>query len=249
ITDPPYNITNCKWDKKIDLQSFWNLADSKTIKTANIVLFSAEPFTADLIVSKREWFRYDLIWEKSIAMRFLDCNSKPLKAHENILVFYKDNCSPKNKQNKTTYNPQKVPCKKRIRVQYEYNTEVYNFCKKPSIAVTDSHFPRSVISVDEDNYRFNSAKKELHKHPTRKPEKLLEWLVNTYSNENDIILAPFMGSGTTGVACVKNNRYFIGIEKEIKYFEMSCERIEKAYNEIGNMLPELRPSQLLPQLN
>jgi site-specific DNA-methyltransferase (adenine-specific) len=251
ITDPPYGITDCHWDIKIELEGFWKLLDERTKNNANIVVFSAEPFTSELVVSKRDWFRYDIIWEKQVALRFLDCKLKPLKAHENILVFYKTGCSPKNKNNdnKTAYNPQKTPTKKCTRVQYNNQSEIYYGMKDGKrIYSTDSKYPRSVIMVDGDKYRYDSTKHEIHKHPTRKPEKLLEFLVNSYSNENELILDPFTGSGTTGVACVKAGRRFIGIEKEKKYFEMSCERIEQAYQSIDSMFPEFRPEQKLLQL-
>jgi site-specific DNA-methyltransferase (adenine-specific) len=164
-----------------------------------------------------------------------------MKAHENIVVFYRKGCSAKSKDvnKRTAYNPQKTPAKKRVRVEYQKSIELYHKFNAERNYVADSTYPRSVIMVQDDIYRHDSTKKETLRHPTRKPEKLLEYLVNTYSNENEIVFDPFTGSGTTAVACIRHNRRFIGIEKERKYFDVSIERIKAAYKELDSFFPEV----------
>ena len=205
LTDPPYGTTACKWDSIIPFEELWK-GYCRIIKDDGaIILFGSEPFTSILICSQISLFRYDLIWDKQKGCDFLNANRKPLKSHENILVFYKK--SP-------TYNK-----------QYWYSTpyKKINGNKKQSSVYHDSHDvdtestdgkrnPLSILSFPRDGSRV---------HPTQKPVALLEYLIKTYTNEGETVLDNCMGSGSTGVACVNKNRRFIGIELDYKYFEIA----------------------------
>ena len=217
IADPPYGTTNIGWDKSIDWSAFWREAHRiAACDTAPIVLFSAQPFTTDLIISNRECFRYEIIWEKTIAAGYLDASRRPLKAHENILVF-----SKKFKQ--STYNPQKVKGKpyitKRGRAAPHYASVETVWTENKG-----DRYPRSVL-------HYPTAQKQ--GHPTSKPLELIKWLVNTYTNENAIVLDPFMGSGTTAVACIETQRRYIGVEKLPKYVDLAKCRITSISSKTG----------------
>ena len=212
ICDLPYGTTACKWDSIIPFEELWK-GYCRIIKDDGaIILFGSEPFTSILICSQISLFRYDLIWDKQKGCDFLNANRKPLKSHENILVFYKK--SP-------TYNK-----------QYWYSTpyKKINGNKKQSSVYHDSHDvdtestdgkrnPLSILSFPRDGNRV---------HPTQKPVALLEYLIKTYTNEGETVLDNCMGSGSTGVACVNTNRRFIGIELDDKYFEIAKQRIDAA---------------------
>ena len=212
ICDLPYGTTACKWDSIIPFEELWK-GYCRIIKDDGaIILFGSEPFTSILICSQISLFRYDLIWDKQKGCDFLNANRKPLKSHENILVFYKK--SP-------TYNK-----------QYWYSTpyKKINGNKKQSSVYHDSHDvdtestdgkrnPLSILSFPRDGNRV---------HPTQKPVALLEYLIKTYTNEGETVLDNCMGSGSTGVACVNTNRRFIGIELDNKYFEIAKQRIDAA---------------------
>lgn len=203
-------------NKKEGLWSIYN----KIIKDNGvIVLFAQTPFDKVLGCSNLEMLRYEWIWEKTQATGFLNANKMPLKAHENILVFYKK---------LPTYNPQKTQGHTPIHSYTKYistqnNTELYGEMKEEiSGGGETDRFPRSVQI-------FASDKQKEHLHPTQKPVALLEYLIKTYTNENETVLDNCMGSGSTGVACLNTNRNFIGIEKDDKYFDIAKERIDKIH--------------------
>ena len=210
ITDPPYGTTGIKWDVPIDLTIFWHEVNRVTRNTSVIAVCSAQPFTTDVINSNRKNFRYELIWEKTIASGFLSANSRPLRAHENILIF--------NRKSKgSTYNPQKTkgePYKSKGGGRCE---QYGDYRGTPTVNLGD-RFPRSVL-------RFPTVQKM--GHPTSKPLGLMRWLVNTYSNPGEIVLDPFMGSGTTAVACIEAERQYFGVEKMSEYINLANERIVK----------------------
>lgn len=225
LTDPPYGTTSIKWDKqKINLEEFWSHINRVLKSTGVAVVFSAQPFTTELINSNRKAFRYDLIWEKTRAVGFLDANKKPLRAHEILLIFIRER--PKS----STYNPQFLPGS-----PYEKNrvssrkSEHYQQERKISIN-NGVRFPRSVNKIPNDNnFTF---------HPTQKPLDLIEWLVKTYSNEGDTVFDPFAGSATTAVACQNLNRNFIGFEREKEYYDKAMQRL--ADNEIFSQPEEVQ---------
>lgn len=214
LCDLPYGITRNKWDSIIPLDRLWEQYKRVIKDNGSIVLFSAEPFTSLLITSNIQWFRYDLIWAKTQGSDFLNANRKPLRAHENICVFY---------QKQPTYNAQKTEGKPYKSKSGE--TTSSNFGKFNGNYHTENkdgrRYPLSVL-------RFSGAHNMGKQHPTQKPIDLLEWLIKTYTDEGETVLDNCMGSGSTGVACANTGRNFIGIELDDKYYETARERIKKA---------------------
>lgn len=215
LCDLPYGTTNCKWDTPINLTKLWELYNRIIKDNGAILLFAQTPFDKVLGCSNLSMLRYEWIWEKTQATGHLNANKMPMKAHENILVFYK---------HLPIYNPQKTNGHEPIHSYTKYistqnNTEIYGRMNKEiSGGGETDRFPRSVIT-------FSSDKQTCYLHPTQKPVALLEYLIKTYSNEGNTILDNCMGSGSTGVACVNTNRNFIGIELDEKYFKIAEERI------------------------
>ena len=232
LCDLPYGTTACKWDVPLPLKQLWEQYDRITKKNAAILLFSAQPFTTDLICSNRKNFRYEIIWQKTQASGFLNANKMPLRAHENILVFYK---------NLPTYNPIKTSVNRkdigRVKQGNEMRSQVYGTDMMRAIWVeTGLRYPTDVIKFSNWNGSLFGKNVSHIKHPTAKPVDLLEYLIKSYSNPGDTILDNCMGSGSTGVACVKTNRDFIGIELDDNYFSIAKDRIEAAQKEVQNVI-------------
>jgi len=214
LTDFPYGTLNKRneWDVIIDYEQFWKYVDVICKPNAAIISTAQQPFTSKLISTNYSMFRYCLIWEKSKATGYLNSKKMPLKAHEDIVVFYKKIC---------TYNPQMTDGEPYDKGSAVRDTEVYGK-QTTEVHVKNENgkrFPRSVIY-------FKTAEREGKLHPTQKPVALMEYLIKTYSNENDNILDPCMGSGTTGVSCIQTNRNFIGIERDENYFGIAEKRIK-----------------------
>lgn len=229
ITDPPYYSTDLHFDKeeRIDFKQ-WLVDCKQAMKfDGNLVSFADFDLLAELRSYHVFTSRYELIWQKNLAVGFLNCKKMPLRSHEYIGVF-------RNKQG--TYNPQMFNHQNsRYKLGEGNNFHKLNITAKmydykanrrQYIEVGKRH-PLSVIFCQNWNGGMAlDVKAGNIKHPTQKPLELLNWLTLTYSNPNDTILDPFMGSGTTGVSCAKLNRQFIGIEKHVPYFDMACRRIE-----------------------
>jgi len=215
LTDFPYGTLNKRneWDVIIDYEQFWKYVDKICKPNAAIISTAQQPFTTKLISTNYSMFRYCLVWEKSKATGYLNSKKMPLKAHEDIVVFYKKLC---------TYNPQMTKGKPYDKGTAVRDTDSYAKQTKAIHVKNEDgmRYPRSVIY-------FKTAESEGKLHPTQKPVSLMEYLVKTYSNENDVVFDPCMGSGTIGVACVNTNRKFIGIEIDEKYFNFANNRIEK----------------------
>jgi len=219
ICDLPYGTTACKWDSVIPFEPLW--AQYKRIIKDNgaIVLTAQTPFDKVLGCSNLEWLKYEWIWEKTQATGHFNAKKAPMKAHENILVFY-------NKQ--PTYNPQKTqnhkPTNKYTKKADVVNkTQVYGKVKIDiSGGGETDRFPRSIqiFASDKQKNKLNGTL-----HPTQKPLALMEYLVKTYTNQGDTVLDNCMGSGTTGVACKNLGRNFIGIEQDANYFDIAKNRI------------------------
>ena len=217
ITDPPYGMTDLFWDTKIDLNRFWQEIERVCRDTAVIVIFSQQPFTTDLINSNRQWFRYEIIWHKPMAAGWLSAKRRPLRAHENILVFAK-------RFKGSVYNPQMEAGHKPYVSQHTGPVALYGRQRNwPSVArsMGGERYPRSVLRFANSGY--TRANPRLH--PTQKPLTLMQWLVQSYTNPGDLVLDPFMGSGSTGAACLKMGRRFIGIELEAAYFSQAQARL------------------------
>lgn len=220
LCDLPYGTTNCKWDIVIPFDKLW--AQFKRIRKINCptVLFGQEPFSSLLRMSNLDEYKYDWIWEKERFSNVLCVKHVPGKVHELISVFYKE--AP-------TYNPQMEPrTGKAIKPNKVKDGKVGSvICSsglKPKTYIDNGfRYPKSIIRINRDILKGSF-------HPTQKPVELLEYLVKTYTNEGDTVLDNCMGSGTTGVACVRTNRSFIGIEKDDNYFGIAKKRIEEAEN-------------------
>lgn len=212
--DLPYGTTQCKWDSVIDLDRLW--PEYKRIIQSNgvIALFAQTPFDKVLGVSNLEMLRYEWIWEKTSATGHLNSKKAPMKAHENILVFY-------NKQ--PAYNPQMTHGHKRKVSSAESkmnceNSKVYGEQKKMTAYDSTSRYPRSVQV-------FASDKQKLKLHETQKPEALLEYVISTYTNEFDLVLDNCFGSNTCGAACKTLKRKYIGMEKDPVIFQTGLDRV------------------------
>ena len=218
ITDPPYGTTACKWDSIIPLEPMWERLNRLIKPNGAIVLTSQTPFDKVLGFSNISNLKYEWIWEKTAATGHLNSKKSPMKAHENILVF----CD-----GLPLYNPQKTFGHKPTNsyTKRKGDGECYGKTSVVSGGGDTSRFPRSV-------QLFKSDKQKNRLHPTQKPVALMEYLIKTYTNENETVLDFTMGSGTTGVACINTNRKFIGIELDDNYFEI-------AKNRINNIQPTL----------
>ena len=171
----------------------------------------------DLIASQSRLFRYDLVWEKNVAVGFLNSKKMPLRSHEFVLIFAR---------RLSTYNPQFTFGGELYAIKRSNKSKVYGKQSGRSSYVSDGRrYPRSVIKFSHDQQRTNSSISNKDRHPTQKPLAALEWLVKTYTNPGDVVLDPFMGSGTTGVAAMQLGRNFIGIEAEAEYLEMAQRRM------------------------
>ena len=213
LCDLPYGTTKCKWDIVIPFDKLWEQYNRIIKDNGAIVLFSKQPFTSDLINSNRENFRYELIWEKTRAGNSMQVKKQPSQIHENIEVFYKS--QPIYNDLKFKVDEKYIDKRKSIRDSY-YNSEHYSGVMKRKADDGYRH-PQSILP-------FNSVW-EKGMHPTQKPVELLEWLIKSYTNENDLVLDNCMGSGSVGIACENTNRNFIGIEKDIEYYNMAKYRI------------------------
>jgi site-specific DNA-methyltransferase (adenine-specific) len=216
LCDLPYGTTVCKWDTVIPFEPLWEVYNRIIKDNGAIVLFGQEPFSSELRLSNKKNYRYDWIWEKERGSNVLCVKWMPFKVHENICVFYKE---------KPTYNPQYEEHKgKLIKPNKPKFGKIGSIICSSSLTPipykdTGKRYPRSVIKYNRDILVSNL-------HPTQKPVALCEYLIKTYTNEGDTVLDNCMGSGTTGVACKRTNRNFIGIELDDKYFETAKNRIE-----------------------
>ena len=215
FTDLPYGTTRNKWDSIVPLDEMWEQYD-RIIKSGGAVcLFSQQPFTSKLINSNINNFRYEWVIEKDNATGFLNARRMPLKAHDNVVVFY---------DKLPLYNPQFTEGKP-YKVKNHGNSTNYGAYKVEYESINDGkRFPRDVV-------KFNTKIQNGTVHPTQKAINVLEYFIKTYTNEGETVLDSCMGSGSTGVACMNLNRDFVGIEKEPEYFNIAKDRILKAKKE------------------
>ena len=215
VCDLPYGVTANRNDIVIPFAPLWKEYERIIKDNGCIALFAQGLFYVDLVNSKRELFRYDLIWDKILTSGFLNANKMPLRQHEQIAIFYKE---------LPTFNPQfskgnPVHNKGVLWKTKEINNNNYQTYFSMQTPKSDDKFPKSIVS-------FQKPHPSRAYHPTQKPVELLEYLIRTYSNEGDLILDNCMGSGTTGVACKRLNRNFIGIELDKGYFDVARQRID-----------------------
>ena len=232
--DLPYGTTACSWDSVIPFDKLWNEYKRIRKDTTPIILFSSQPFTTMLINSNIKEFKEELIWLKNKSSNGIHLEKRHNKVHENIIVFSKGIY---------TYNPIKwnVSEKKFLTQRktfsfYGESNEVYGSFKRQRKPDDGSRYPISILSyavpISMAKSKTYSDDIDIRLHPTQKPLDLIEYLIKTYSNEGDIVLDNCMGSGTTGVACKKLNRDFIGIELDENYFNLAKERIENNIDKI-----------------
>ena len=217
ITDPPYGTTACKWDSVIDFDLMWEQLNRIIKPNGAIVLFGSEPFSSLLRCGNLKGFKYDWIWQKTRFTGNLNAKRMPLKAHEIVSVF---NC-------KGYYFPQKTQAPEHLidKRKTINNSKVkagggFNGSKEYINIRTKDNGTRYPTTIQKFK---NPNNKSLH--PTQKPIELMEYLIKTYTNENETVLDFTMGSGSTGVAAKNLNRKFIGIEQDEKYFDIATERI------------------------
>jgi site-specific DNA-methyltransferase (adenine-specific) len=211
IADPPYGTTACKWDSVIPLEPMWVQLKRVIKPNGAIVLFGSQPFTSVLVMSNLKWFKYCWVWEKTLGTNPMLVKKQPFRKHEDITVFYKK---------QPTYNPQMTSGAAYKDKQRESGLDAINGGVrgiKKEINNTGTRYPSSVQKFSNGNNG--------NCHPTQKPVALMEYLIRTYTNEGETVLDFTMGSGTTGVACVKTKRDFIGIELDEGYFKIAEQRI------------------------
>jgi len=213
ITDPPYGTTACKWDVIIPFDELWTEYERVIKDNGAIVLFASQPFTSALIMSNPNIFRYEIKWKKTNPSNTLSANKQQLKNHEKICIFYKK--QPKFKTSKII-RLQKDKRKQKVKESGVFETTG----QKRIIPRTNKEYKlgMSVLFFNREQTGF---------HPTQKPIDLLRTLIRMFTDENEIVLDNTMGSGSTGVACIIENRRFIGIEKEKIYFDIATNRINE----------------------
>lgn len=224
ITDPPYGSLDLEWDKAQDYSLLFPEWFRITKENAPIIVTSQQPYATDIINACRKYFRYEIIWEKTQKLGFVNANKMPMRGHENLLVFYRK---------LPTYNPQKYKVGKdkmswgRVRKQTANRYEGYSDgCKEGTYTDTGERLPHSVIQISNWNGALFGKTDRAVVHPTQKPVDLFRYLILTYSNEGETVFDGFSGSGTAAVACLEEGRNFIGSELNEEYYKGAISRIE-----------------------
>lgn len=211
LCDLPYGTTRNKWDSVIPLEPLWVEYERIIKDNGAIVLTAQTPFDKVLGVSNLRLLKYEWIWQKEKGTGHLNAKKMPMKDHENILVFYKK---------LPTYNPQFTTGKPYSHGATKYHSENYGGQVATDTQQTNQRYPKTVQKFKNDSQFGKSL------HPTQKPIALFEYLIKTYTNEGEVVLDNCMGSGTTAIACIRNNRNFIGFELEPEYVEIANKRID-----------------------
>lgn len=213
MADLPYNTTRNHWDSLIDLEKLWEQYERVIKGNGAIVLTAQTPFDKVLGASNLKLLKYEWIWEKTSATGHLNAKKMPMKAHENILVFYKK---------LPTYNPIKTQghVRKVSKAEHKVNSKMSTNYNPTGLTTYDSteRYPRSVL-------KFPNDKQKTALHPTQKPVALMEYLIKTYTNPGELVLDNVAGSGSTAIAAMNTGRNFIAIEKEEAYFQQAQQRI------------------------
>jgi site-specific DNA-methyltransferase (adenine-specific) len=212
LADLPYGTTKCKWDTIIPFEPLWEQYKRIIKDSGATVLTATQPFASALVMSNPKMFKYEWIWNKITGRGHLVAKYRPMAQHENILVFG---------NGRVKYNPQMIlmdkPQKGKSMESSRTSIMGGRTTKESKIIIRTHKYPKTIITQGVDGKYL---------HPTQKPVALCEYLIKTYTNEGETVLDNCMGSGTTAVACINTNRKYIGIEKELKYFEIAKERIE-----------------------
>ena len=213
ICDPPYGTIACKWDSVIPFAPMWAQLKRVIKPRGAIVLFGSQPFTSALVMSNVKLFKYCWVWEKTLGTNPMLVEKQPLRKHEDVIVFY---------GKWPTYNP-----------QIEAGTPYTDLPRESGLDAINGGQRGQKKAIDNEGTRYPSSVQKFSNgnngnlHPTQKPVALMEYLIRTYTNEGETVLDFTMGSGTTGVACKKLDRLFIGIEQDAAYFQMASKRIRE----------------------
>lgn len=226
ICDLPYSVlnrnnTHAQWDRIIPFEPLWEQYERIAKDNAAIILFAQGMFTARLMMSNPNLWRYNLVWQKGgRCSGFLNAKKMPLREHEDIVVFYRK---------QPIYNPQMSKCEpyernhSRGRQYKEHTNRCYGNFGKVEDIITDLKYPKSILNFKRPHPPI---------HPTQKPVELIQWLIRTYTNEGDLILDNCSGSGTTAISCIKEKRHFICIEKDETYWKKSVERVKNEQQQL-----------------
>ena len=218
LCDLPYGTTACKWDTVIPFEPLWEQYKRIIKPNGAIVLFASQPFTSALVMSNPKWFKHEWVWQKNCGSNFANLKHNPFKEHENVLVF---------SAGVLTFTPI-------MQDRSESGKKMVANCKYEGKGGGDAiggALASDKAKRDPDVRHPSSVQKfnrQVGHHPTQKPVALCEYLIKTYTNESALVLDNTMGSGTTGVACMRTKRYFTGIERDDKYFTIAEQRIDAA---------------------
>ncbi len=216
MCDPPYGTTACKWDSIIPLEPMWVQLKRLIKPNGAIVMTASQPFTTTLIASNMKMFKYCWVWEKNTVTGFMQAKTKPLKSHEDVIVF--GDFKMAAQYFKGVYNPAGIVGVGDKTYSNKRKADHITGDRKSGTAQSNTGYPKDVLRID-------SAIKTVH--PTQKPVALMEYLIKTYTNEGEVVLDFAIGSATTAVACIKTGRKYIGIEKEEKYYDVAQARIKE----------------------
>lgn len=212
IADIPFGTTRNKWDKPIPADEMWKAIETVRADRTPVLIHAQAPFDKVVATGNLSDFKYEWIWEKTKATGHLNAKKMPLKAHENVLVFYRK---------LPVYNPQKTTGHKPVNSYTKHGGDGPNY-GKTKVGVSGGgntdRYPRSILKFAADTQKSSL-------HPTQKPVSLISYMIRTYTNPGDTVLDFSMGSGTTGIACLQTDRRFIGVELEQEYFETACRRM------------------------
>jgi site-specific DNA-methyltransferase (adenine-specific) len=224
IADLPYGTTACKWDSVLPFDKLWCEYERIIKPNGAIVLTASQPFTSALVMSNPKLFKYQWVWVKTKKTGFTNGKNRPLSQHEDVLVFSKANVANGSKI-MMKYNPQGLQPLGKVRkgdknksVGDTNGQKYYRPSQSKDYIQEFTNYPTTILNVASEGKIM---------HPTQKPVELMEYLIRTYTDENDTVLDNTMGSGTTGLACLKTNRQFIGIEKEKKYYDVAVRRLSE----------------------
>jgi len=233
LTDPPYGTTTVKWDSVIPFEPMWEQIYRVLKPNKAVVLFSSQPFTTKLINSNFDDFKYCWVWEKTKAGNFNQAPNAPLKKHEDICVFSNGVIGHKSQTTKRIpYNPQGVQSTDKF-VQRNFRADPHGYQRENGIV---KGYTQTVTGYPSSVLHYGSVHNP--PHPTQKPVELIEFLIKTYTDEDEVVLDFTMGSGTTGVAAKNTSRSFIGIELDKTYFDLATSRIQTEqtdHNKVDNL--------------
>lgn len=229
LIDPPYQKTRGKWDNIIPLNDMWKRINELIKNNGAVVIFGNEPYSSMVRLSNEKMYKYDWKWIKNRATGFANCNYRPMSKYEDIMVFSKSNASTGGKRNAMIYFPQGLTpikkTKKNTPKRHGLIQQDTNNVGKNNLLMQETEYIQEYTNYPDNLLFFNCETKYIH--PTQKPVELLKYLIQTYTKEGDVVLDFVMGSGSTGEACFYSDRYFIGIEKDEKYFNIARERLRE----------------------